>query len=193
MYSPSYQNKARTVRAPILTVLDQAVRRPKQDENPRQIVLQLRIETTYLACLIPRSRPVQDIYGSRIPLQRLSHPLTLRPLAQYLLVASGMALSIVYLLEVALTFQKTSFLTDSRSRRQGSRATNFQEAVSEHEKSEGQSSADGLNVDYVRRNVHHITAACRFGCIPEPVPSHCKNFHSRVSCRGCFADAGRLH
>jgi hypothetical protein len=120
MYSPSYQNKARTVRAPILTVLDQAVRRPKQDENPRQIVLQLRIETTYLACLTPGSRPVQDIYGSRIPLQRLSRPLTLRPLAQYLLVASGMALSIVYLLEMALTFQKASFLTDSRSRRQGS-------------------------------------------------------------------------
>jgi len=39
MYSPSYQNRARTVSAPILTVLDQAVRRPKQDENLRQIAI----------------------------------------------------------------------------------------------------------------------------------------------------------
>lgn len=60
---------------------DQAVRRPKQDENLRWIASQLQNEemttiATYLACLTPVSRLAQDICGSCIPLERLSHPLT---------------------------------------------------------------------------------------------------------------------
>jgi hypothetical protein len=96
-----------------------------------------------------------------------------------------MALSIVcLLLEMALIFQKTSFLAESRKWKQGGHerngsGDNFKGAVSEHVKSEGQSPAAGLNVDYVprRERTPSLYAACRLN-LSRP---HCKNFHSRVS------------